>query len=143
MKLFERDQIGIACADCRLERCAISRDVFTTIPVCEAEIEDALARKSAGAAGTRAESVNEPRELLERSKLENLYAVRGLQRPGRGDFRTRGRSHGGFAGNAADSGSFGGSRHHLSIIATGMASGSGRREIPPSLRSLGMTLCLE
>ena len=56
---------------------AIFQNVFALVPVSIAEAEDAFAGvQYTGPAGSGAETVDEPRELLEWSEFENLHALR-------------------------------------------------------------------
>lgn len=55
-----------------MEFFAILENIFASIPVGEAEVEDALAVEFGNATGLRAEAVDEPREFFESVEFENF-----------------------------------------------------------------------
>jgi hypothetical protein len=102
MELAERNQPRLRCAESRLESLAILDHHFAMIPIRETEIQNAFTGfQGACAAGSRAETVDEPGEFPEQREFENLQAANGAQRPGRFDFRRRGTPGSGFAGKTA------------------------------------------
>jgi len=56
--LFERDELKIAGAERSLEAAAVFEDVFASVPIGEAEIQNFLAIERTGAAGLGAEPVD-------------------------------------------------------------------------------------
>ena len=72
MDLFEDDEREFLSAKGGLEFLAVFEDVFADVPVGEAEIEDGVTVEIGDAAGSCAETVEEPREFGERLKLEEL-----------------------------------------------------------------------
>src|SRR5258706_8074539 len=119
MKLPERNERKIICADCGLESLPVFQDCFAIVPIGESQVKNMLAGSGdTGAAVARAESVDQPGKFFEWGEFQNLYAAHSPQRPRRGNRRTRLRWWGGFAGKAADPRGFGGAWHHVSIIAS-------------------------
>lgn len=72
MKLPEWGEGEILGTDGGLKAAAVFEDVFASVPVGEAEVEDSFAIEIADAAGTSAEAVNEPGEILEGGESQNL-----------------------------------------------------------------------
>lgn len=75
MKLAQRNELQLFSADSFPEPAAIFEDVFSRVPIHETEIQDGPTIDLADAAGTSAETVNEPRQLGERCSLENEHAT--------------------------------------------------------------------
>ena len=75
-----------------MKKSAIIEDVFPRVPFHKAKIEDFFGFDGAYATGPCTEAVNEPRELAERSELEDLQAAGLAQIPWESDTRAvRGR----------------------------------------------------
>ena len=83
-----------------MEKTAVFEDVFAGVPVGEAEVENPFVVESADAAGTGAEAVDEPGELIEGCELEDAQASSRGEGPRRGDDRPRRRSAAQWAGRA-------------------------------------------
>jgi len=81
--LFERREREIFGAQCSLQKAAILGNVFARIPFHEAEIQNRLPIKNAGAAAPCAKSVDEPREFAQRRELQNSQAAGTVHDPGR------------------------------------------------------------
>ena len=65
-----------------MEFLAIFENIFASIPVGEAQIEDSLAVEVGNAAESRAEAVDEPGEFLESVEFENFQVASGTESPG-------------------------------------------------------------
>ena len=85
MNLPERDESQVGGAEGGLEKAAVFEDVFTRVPVGEAEVENLFVLESADAAGSGAEAVDEPGELIEGPELEDAQASSRGEGPGRRD----------------------------------------------------------
>jgi hypothetical protein len=70
----------------------------------------------AGAAGTRAESMNQPRKFFKGREFQNLHAAGGAECPRCVNFEGWGGTRSRSAGQTAYTGRFGCGRHPLSII---------------------------
>jgi len=73
--LLERNEIEIGSTEGGLKEASIFEDVFASVPLHEAEIEDFFGFEGAYAAGACAEAMDEPRQLAERSEFENLQGT--------------------------------------------------------------------
>lgn len=63
MDLLEGEEREAACAESGLETATVFEDIFGSVPVREAKIENVLAFEQADAAGPSAEAVNQPRKF--------------------------------------------------------------------------------
>ncbi len=75
VKLFERGEREIVCAERGLEAAAIFQNVFAGIPVGEAEIQNFSALQVADATWPSAETVDQPGKLREGWDLEDANAA--------------------------------------------------------------------
>ena len=74
-----------------MEAAAIFEDVFASVPIGEAEVEDFFFVKIADAAGAGAETMDEPMELVKFGGLEDFDAAGILGDPFAGKFCLDGR----------------------------------------------------
>ena len=74
MNLAEPTKCQAICAKSSLQAAAVFEDVFPGVPFREAKIQDFFAAKIAHASGPGAETVNQPRNLFQRSRLEYAQA---------------------------------------------------------------------
>ena len=143
MNLFQWDERVIAGAKRRLKRLAILEDNCAVVPLREAEVENLLAGiELAGSARSGAETVDQPGDSFERSKFEYLHAAHVADQPGGGDFRTYHRAWSGFPWNPADTRTFSGSWHHVSIIGN-LDPAFGAASIDGSCMIIGMGIDVE
>jgi hypothetical protein len=71
VNLAESAECQVVCAESGLKAAAVLDNIFLGIPFRETEIEDLFASKIAHAAGARAESVHQPRDLGQGGCLNN------------------------------------------------------------------------
>jgi len=72
MNLFEMDEREFLRAESGLEFFAVFEDVFAGVPIGEAEVENFLAVEIGNAAGSGAETVEEPGKFFKGVEFENF-----------------------------------------------------------------------
>jgi hypothetical protein len=95
MELFDGGEWEFARAESGLEAAAIFDDVFASVPIGEAEVEDFFAVYKADTTRTGAEAVEEPGKFIECGGLENADAIRGARDPFAGGDGPNGRGRAG------------------------------------------------
>jgi len=83
MDLFELGEGEILGAECGLQEAAVFGDIFARVPFHETEIQNLPATELADAAGSRAESVDEPGKFAQGRELQDLHAAGTAQNPER------------------------------------------------------------
>ena len=89
MDLFEGRELEIRGVQGRLKLAAVFEDGFARVPFHEAKIQNFFGCELAGAAGARAEAVDEPREFAEGFEFKDLQAAGFAKTPGRFDHQAR------------------------------------------------------
>lgn len=79
--LFQGDEGQISSAEGGLQAPAVFEDVFSGVPVGEAEVEDFFTVERTDAAGTSGEAVKEEGEFAEGRDLHELEALAGARSP--------------------------------------------------------------
>ena len=83
MNLLERNETEVFGGDCGLESASILEDVLAFVPFHKTEVQSVCTFEIACAAETRAETVNEPRKVLEGSESQYFHSLDGFKHPRR------------------------------------------------------------